>query len=256
MKAVCSPASYQPAPVKVGFELVTLTLQLIHICSQPREINFRFKFLIFSCLLQQSSLNSKISIYYCNFILSYNLGTAQAIILHITAREANTSTGARGRTFTLSEGSIFQLWATSDCECRAEQSWISVLLELRSSGSQHQLLAYAQVTCNSRCTLAPHPPSRLGRGRLRRRGDAGGTGGCAGKSRGRRWSLRRRPPGAPTSSLKITGTAPSARTSTSETNEIHQGTDIILVRLVDCEKLRPISGQYVENQSEYVRCKK
>ena len=52
---------------------------------------------------------STISIYYCNFILSYNLGTAQAFILHITAREAKTSTGARGRTFTLSEGSIFQL---------------------------------------------------------------------------------------------------------------------------------------------------
>ena len=164
-----------------------------------------------------------LSIYYCNFILSYNLGTAQAFILHITAREANTSTGARGRTFTLSEGSIFQLWANSNCECRAEQSWISVLLELRSSGSQHQLLAYVQgttVTCNSRCTLLRHPPSRLGRVRLRRQGDAAGTDGCGDKSRGRRWWLRRRPPCAPTFSLKTTDMAPSARTSTSETNKI------------------------------------
>ena len=53
---------------------------------------------------------STISIYYCNFILSYNLGTVQAIILHITVWEANTSTGARSRTFTLSELQLF------DCE--------------------------------------------------------------------------------------------------------------------------------------------
>ena len=163
---------------------------------------------------------SKIWIYYCNFILSYNLGTVQAIILHITVWEANTSTGARSRTFTLSE--LQRLWATSDCECRARNSLGFQSCWSYQGAPDHStscLTSRTVVTCSNRCTPAQHPRSRLCRGRRQRRGDVAGTDGCAGKSTGRRSSPRPRPPGGQTSSLKTTDTAPSARISISETSK-------------------------------------
>ena len=164
-----------------------------------------------------------ISIYYCNFILSYNLGTVQAIILHITVWEANTSTGARSRTFTLSERSTFRLWATSDCECRARNSLGFQSCWSYQGAPDHStscLTSRTVVTCSNRCTLAPRPPSRLSQAQRRRRGDVADIDDCVDTSTTTRWSLRPHLPCAQTSSLRTNGTAPSVHTSASETDKL------------------------------------
>ena len=162
-------------------------------------------------------------IYYCNFILSYNLGTVQALVLHITAREAKTSTGARGRTYIerrrVNFSIVSNFWFRENVERSSLgfQSWWSSVAPNHSTSSW---LSYRTVvTCSNRCTLAPRPPSRLSQARLRRRGDVADIDDCVDTSTTTRWSLRPHLPCALTSSLRTNGTAPSVHTSASETEK-------------------------------------
>ena len=149
----------------------------------------------------------------------------QALVLHITAREAKTSTGARGRTYIerrrVNFSIVSNFWFRENVERSSLgfQSWWSSVAPNHSTSSW---LSYRTVvTCSNRCTLAPRPPSRLSQAQRRRRGDVADIDDCADKSTTTRWSLRPHLPCALTSSLRTNGTAPSVHTSASETEKTH-----------------------------------